>query len=72
MLEWCYQWDDYDEVVERHYKNLSKMTKSPIEKTGKQLVQDLQQQAWVLRVEGDKHRYYQKKPDAKDGIYREG
>lgn len=70
MFEWCYQWDDYDEAVRRHYANPPRVGGSQIEAASRELAEDLWQNVQSVNVKSSKEENpFHKKPDAKDGVY---
>ena len=65
--EWCYQWPNPDEYLERYYKSKSK---NVTECTSQALKEDLWKGQPVVEVDtSKKERPFQKKADAKDAFY---
>ena len=66
--EWCYQWPNRDEYLERYYKSLK--SKNVTEGTSQALKEDLLKWQPVVEVDtSKKERPFQEKADAKDAFY---
>ena len=65
MLEWCYQWDNHDEFVDKYYKSLELKEKAKIKKTESSLAENLWKEVKISKEEKPFH----KKADARDALY---
>ena len=65
--EWCYQWEDRDEFIERYYKSLRE--KARLQETTQSLEGNLKGEFKVEAKMSKEERPFHQKADAKDAVY---